>query len=437
VLASVLSYSKNTLENLNLHDCDLQEPGISAIAKALVYVKFIKSLDVSKNKIPEVAAKKLPVAINSHFMLSYLNLSNCFSENTSTFLLVLEALKVKTTLINLNLESNHVTHNIAIVLAVVISNNSELKYLNLSNCSISESAFMVILSSLNVVSLQCLILSANNINAGIAKHLSTVVCNNCILNYLDLCNTTLEVIPLFTNLIIGNVNFLHHLDLSCNVIKDQEAKVLSRALANMSEMQHINLAKCCLSEVGTSIILSSLRDITSLHYMNLESCHINYESSTLVATIISNNFLLSHLLLTKCKLSGKGLMNISNVLKHVSSLQNLSFSSNDFANEAALHLSEAIKANLPLQSLSICECNFEEIGLLHITQALQTISSLQHLDLSGNEITDTAAESLALALSQNVGVQHLDLSYCTWEYSGQMKINEVLHKLSILKHYDI
>ena len=437
-VASVLNYSKNTLEFLDLHDCELQESGISIIAHALANVQFIKLLNISNNVISEKAAKKISAAITHHVTLQHLNISNCFADDAVASLPILDALKSKKTLTYLNLKSNSITHEMANSLATVIVNNTQLKHIDLSNCSISESLFLIILNSLkNITSLQHLALAANNISSIIAKHLAVVVCNTINLSHLNLSNTNLEVTPLLNNLTLGKILFLNHLDLSCNVIDEQESKVLVRVLANSNEMKYINFSKCSISEVGISNVLSSLREMTSLQYISLESCGINDETSALIATIISNNFLLTYLNLTKCNLSHAGLAEIALVLKHASSLQHISLGSIDFTNEAAFDLSKAIKCNLPLKKLKLGDCNLEETGLLYITEALQTISSLQQLDLSGNIITDKAAASLALALSNNVGMEYLDLSYCTWEYCGQMKINEILHKLSILKQCDL
>ena len=238
------------MEYLNLHDCDLQESGILVIGNALANVNFFKFLDISNNIISAKAAKKLSAAINCHITLEHVNFSNCFSDDAASFP-ILEALKLKKTLMHLNLESNHVTEKMANLLATVILNNIELKHINLSNCSISESSFLIILNSLkNMSFLECLILAVNNISSIVARHLAAVACNNMNLHHLNLSNTSLEVTPLFNNLTIGKIDLLQHSDLSYNVIDEQESKILAKLLANKSEMKHIKFSNCSISEFG-------------------------------------------------------------------------------------------------------------------------------------------------------------------------------------------
>ena len=162
-----------------------------------------------------------------------------------------------------------------IIMSAVIKSNAKLEHSNLSQYGVSEIGFLSILSGMNqTCTLKYLDVSSNKINENVAKQLTNVVSSNRNMNHLNISNTNLEFIQLFSTLFGTNIN-LKHLDLSHSLIESQDFEALAKLLKGSTTMEHLDLSWTLLQEAGVHAIFSVLINKTSLHHLNLESCAVN------------------------------------------------------------------------------------------------------------------------------------------------------------------
>ena len=430
-IASLLGDIKWTLEYFNISNCSLLAYGMKTIAEALVQASHLRFLDISNNSINGHSAKKVAAALRYHSSIQHLNISNCFTGEHS--IPIFEAIRTKTTLKHFNTAKNPINDKIANVMSDVIQNNSNLEYLNFSQCGLSETGFLSILNGMNqICTLKHFDISSNKINENVAKQLTNVVST---LSHLNLSNTELKSLQLFRYISSVDTD-LQHLDLSQNETENQESEALTKVLRDSTAIEYLDFSWTLLQETGVHAILSVLINKTSLRHLNLQSCTINNEVSQLLATFIANNTRLSYLNLSKTKLQQEGVVFIAKALKKSHSISHLILNSNCIPNEAAKEISLAIKYHLPLKHLSMFSCKLDQSGLIYIAKSLETISSLYHLDFSDMVILDKAAAIIASAISNNPGIQYLDFEQCIFQVTGMQKINEVLPTLRKLKQCD-
>ncbi|XP_065895866.1 protein NLRC3-like [Dysidea avara] len=431
-IAQIFRSSRNTLKHIYLSKCKLQEFAVITIADALLYVKFLHSLDISDNSITKQGAERLAAALQhmSTFNLMHLNVFNCFT--TASAFSVYEMIKGIKTFQYVNLGANVVTWSLVDPLIFLLSNNRQLEYVNLSSCNFTEPVFLSILQALlQVTTIKCLNLASNLITKKVAIQVAVVASTNIKLCDINLSITKLKISPLFRY--VENAHFLQHLGLSHNIIGEQDSKEIANFLMKNHNIKHLDFSWCLLSEIGVHNIVSAIVTVTSLHYLSMCSCHINNTSKKLLAGIITNNRSLLHLNLSKTKLQSTDMVEIAKALQRSISLKHLMLDDIDITNEAAYELSVTIKENLLLQHLSLIDCNMQEDGVLHITKVLQNVSSLKYLSLSDTIISDVVAENIAVVLSSNTRLEYLDFSNCDWEFDGLKELNKVLPKLSRLK----
>ena len=194
------------------------------IADALLYVKFLHSLDISDNSITKQGAERLAAALQHMSTFVHLNVFNCFT--TASAFSVYEMIKGIKTFQYINLGANVVTWSLVDPLIFLLSSNRQLEHINLSSCNFTEPVFLSILQALlQVTTIKFLNLASILITKNVAMQVALVASTNVKLCDINLSNTKLKITPLFRY--VENVHFLQHLDLSHNIIGQQGAKEIA------------------------------------------------------------------------------------------------------------------------------------------------------------------------------------------------------------------
>ena len=216
VLASVIKHNCN-LEQLGLANNALKTSAV-VIIQALKETCRLKLLDLNSNNMTGEAAEVLASVIKHNCNLEQLGLAN--NDFKMSLVLILQDLihvensKVKV----LNLNGNNMTGEAVEVLASVIKNNSNLEQLCLANYDLKASA-VLILQALNENSkLKVLNLNGNNMTGGATEVLASVIKNNCNLKWLFLVNNNYKTFGVFILETLKSIKHLKILALSNNLM---------------------------------------------------------------------------------------------------------------------------------------------------------------------------------------------------------------------------
>jgi Ran GTPase-activating protein (RanGAP) involved in mRNA processing and transport len=257
---------------------------------------------------------------------------------------VADALKVNTALQSLDLWSNSIGAEGAIVLADALKENTGLQSLNLGSNSIGAEGAKALADALKVnTALQSLNLWSNSIGAEGTKALADAL----------KVNTGLQ-----------------SLNLNGNYIGDEGTKALADALKVNTGLQSLNLDSNSVGAEGAEALADALKVKNALQSLNLGSNSIGAEGAIALADALKVNHALHSLNLGYNSVGDEGTKALAGALKVKTALQSLDLSSNSISPEVAKHLANALKENTGLQSLYLW---YNSIGA-EGKQALQSLN---------------------------------------------------------------
>ncbi|TRY85191.1 hypothetical protein DNTS_018412 [Danionella cerebrum] len=180
---------------------------------------------------------------------------------------------------------------------------------------------------------------------------------------------------------------LRELDLSNNLLKDSEVKLLCDGLRFAHELNSLS------SSLRSSH--SSLRKL-DLSNNDLQDSGVTYLCDALKTT----ECCLQNLRLAGCRLTGLCCESWSSVLQSSNCcLQKLDLSNNDLQDSGVERLCAGLKSrNCHLRTLRLVICNFTAQSCKCLSIALQSSNSLRELDLSNNDLQDSGVQHLFEAL---------------------------------------
>ncbi|XP_064390931.1 NACHT, LRR and PYD domains-containing protein 3-like [Halichondria panicea] len=191
--------------SLNLHYNDIHEDGIHHIAEV---IKNTSSISLSYNAIGNSGLSALCEALSTNKSLKYLNLSNC-SLSLNNHGALPRLLSTNTTLKDLYLSHNIIGNTELRYICEALSTNTSLKRLHLTNCSltISEDNGAALYQLLNA--LEFLYLSYNTVTS--CRHIAAGLAVNKTLRTLNLsrCNLTDQSIEELSTGLINKITTLY------------------------------------------------------------------------------------------------------------------------------------------------------------------------------------------------------------------------------------
>ena len=282
-LANVLKTNSH-LEQLGLDD----NLGLSAIVvlRALKENSKLQILNLNNNSMTGAVAEDLANVIKSNPDLEELYL--CNNSLGSSAIVILQALQENSKLKILNLSCNNITGDIAKDLANVIRNNSSLQKLYLFNNCLKQSALVIFQALKENSKLQILNLNSNNMTGEVLEDLATVITSNTGLEELYLSNNSLGRSALVILQALKENSKLKVLNLNGNNMTGEIADSLANVIKNNTGLEQLHLLN---NNLGPSaiLVLQALQENSKLKLLNLNGNYMTGVVAEDLANVIKTN----------------------------------------------------------------------------------------------------------------------------------------------------
>ena len=160
------------------------------------------------------------------------------------------------------------------------------------------------------------------------------------------------------------------------------------------------------------------RRCSALHTLSLSSTKCGEQGARAVAKMLRSNNTLLQLHITLNPLGSKGVTHIAKALKSNKMLHHLELYNTDCSDEGAVALADMLRRNETLLELWISNLDETEsinkvgkVGAVALAGALRVNNSLKYLHLRNNDITDEGFKCLAEALLENTALEELCVKY--------------------------
>ena len=433
ILASVINCNRE-LQSIELSNCNLQEAAIVSITEALATCEDLQSLNLSNNIITDDVAVHIAMVIDKCQVLRNLRLQNCQLQYAGMQKIV-EVMIKNIFLCFIDLSYNTISDQNTLLIASVIVNNKNLRKLNFSNCKLLSSGCQHLFQAIaKITSLVHLDLSNNVFTDEAVDNFALMIHQNINLEYLNIsgcCDKAKDFEKVTGFLAI--LKSLNHLDMSCNVINSTSADNIAIIVTNNDFLQNLNLFKCEIRKSAFLKIIIALRNNQHLKYLYLKSNSIGYEEATGIATVFSNNSFLENVDLSNCSLTEKKMKTILSSVRNHTSLKHFDISSNTITNHVVNEIADVIDSNTQLTHLNISDTEITEYGILKIFKAAQRINTLRCIKMCNCTISDQAARAIANAISVNCMIEDLVFIKNDFHETGITVLFDVLKKAHMLK----
>ena len=230
------------LEELHLSNNALQS-SVKIVLKSLQSLSKLKVLNLNKISIKNTMSQDIPKClgevITSNSYLEELHLSECnFRSSSAKFL---EAMKGISRLRKLNLNSNNMTGEVAEVLADAIVHNASLEELFLSNNNFNTSTIVILQAVARLTKLKKLNLNNNAMSGVVAEQFADIIRCNTRLEELFLSNNDLNSSTILILQALKGNSKLKALDLRCNNISEDVVEDLVKFIHHNNTLVHLNL----------------------------------------------------------------------------------------------------------------------------------------------------------------------------------------------------
>ncbi|XP_077613035.1 NACHT, LRR and PYD domains-containing protein 4 [Crocuta crocuta] len=271
----------------------------------------------------------------------------------------------------------------------VLTTNEHLRELQVSDSSLSESAYVTLCNQLRHPSCHLQNLQMNNVIFDGDRWLFfEVLTHSPDLKYLNLSGTTL---------------FRNDVKLLCNALNNPVCNVEELLLANC----HLSADDC---EAFTCVLNSSKK----LKLLNVSYNHLDQGVPLLCEALQHPDCGLEGLILGNCYLTEHSWKSLYNVLLYNKSLIHLDLSANVLKHEDLKLLCEALKRpSCYLWSLCLVKCSITADGCQDLASVLTGNQNLRSLQISYNDIEDVGVKLLCEGLAHpTCHIEILGLATC-------------------------
>ena len=412
--------SELDVSGCSIGECELQELNQSS-EKGKCFTNLTK-LNISNIKITIQAASNMADMLLHTTKLNDFDLHN----NNNNNLLTACASKVfsnLSSLIRLDISFNRISNKTANDIAVLFSQNSELKEVDMKSCDLQATGTVRVFKAMkNLSNLTKLNISNNNISDEVSDDVAVALFQSNSLEELDLSHNCVHAAGAIK--IFRKMNLILHLskfNISHNGITDKAADDLADVLSHNFGLTELDLSYNCLQATGASIICKRMNGLTNLLKLNISNNNITGEAAHDIATILSQNKSLEALDLSYNNLATSGTVQIFSSMKSLRSLTKLNVGSIGMTDFAADDVTVVLNNITKLKELDLSHNNIQTAGATKIFKNI-TISNLNKLNISHNNITDEAAEDIAAFISRNTDLKELDLCHNNLQDAGATKI---------------
>ena len=206
---------------------------------------------------------------------------------TSIATLFVEQLRLLTTL---NVSGYNITDQGAAMMATILLETVSLVKLDLSRTMLNSVKATTIIGSLkDILSLKVFNISYNDIDDGVADRLTAVISNNSKLEVVNLSNNRLSYNGVL-NIVILLSSSIKAIDISSNVIAHDDIADLATALSKCSVLQELNISQNLLTLTNILTIAQYFRNHPTLQTLDVSS-NISFSSACefIMGVILSVN----------------------------------------------------------------------------------------------------------------------------------------------------
>ena len=416
------------LEHLEMAGCDLSRNVIKVIN-----CRNLLHLNLSYNReIREALHDLLPV-LSYNTRLKSLWLSNCHLKSRD-FKKIYITLKNLRHLECIDFNGNTMTNDVAYDIVSVIINNNNIRKLLLPECVLHQTSLRMIIQALQKISsLEYIDFSTNKVDNELASDVALLCTNNTCLEQIKFTEIKLdqngfEHLKTFLVKLHGIKNFSIT---NCN-LSDQDTANFAIAIRNNANIQEIDISNCIMF-YGMDIF-KQLTVTSSLHCLKLNGITISDKMEDKVIAIINNNSSLEHLEMARCNISRDLCVKLFNC-PQFKKISKLNYRYNSFLRGEIKQLLPVLSSNLKSLDLSNCQLKPNEIN--QIFSVLKKMKYLQCVDLSANTLIDDVAKDIADMIINSKNIQKLMLPDCVLHQTSLGIIIRAMQIVSSLQYVDL
>ena len=449
---AMIKNNKN-IQSISLPKCILNHNDLRTIIQALQTVSSLQYLNFNTSKFDNELACDVALLISNNSKLKELKIAELSLNHTGFQHLMKHLVKIKglklLSITGDDLSSNLMTSHAINEITAMMKNNEHIQSLSILNYAINQSDLRIIIQALQTVSsLQYVDFSTNKCTNELASDVALLITNNSELKEvrffkLGLNQTGFQHLNRYLEKFTGLQFFrITSCNLSGNTMTSDVVKKTVAMIKNNKNIQSISLPKCILNHNDLRTIIQALQTVSSLQYLNFNTSKFDNELACDVALLISNNSKLKELKIAELSLNHTGFQHLMKHLVKIKGLKLLSItgddlSSNLMTSHAINEITAMMKNNEHIQSLSILNYAINQSDLRIIIQALQTVSSLQYVDFSTNKCTNELASDVALLITNNSELKEVRFFKLGLNQTGFQHLNRYLEKFTGLQFFRI
>ena len=435
--------TKNTqLQGIKMADCELTETSLVSIFKALNKLKRIENLDLSGNVLSENAVKMMSTLVTNNPNLKQIKLAGC-KLNSDGIIKLVEGMNScrLTGLTDLNLSGSIIVGQALDRLFSVIASCRKLQHLELSGCGIADLKVFHFRTLHMVTTLRHLDLSDNPISDVYANDLANFIAKNTQLRNLNVSNCSLAtegVLKLIK--VLKESTVVQHLDLGLNYLTDQLDNVAAEIAVLISKnnaIEHLCLPYGVLLDNDLQVVLKAMQETNSLKYIDISCNQISSSLYQHVTDLIASNKNLDFFKISKLVLSQGGLDQLVDALPKLRGLQMVSLNECHVSDRQRSQLSVMISQNPGITDFRVTDCVLSDLVIDELFTSLKVVKLLSCLVLHGIVFTDSSIEQVVAVIAVSQNVEHLSFADCRMSESGKAKIFKALTAITTLQHLNI
>ena len=369
------------LKELHISNLKLDLKDFKILANSLKGHSNLSKLTISY--IGKVLDEDIAVILSNNIKLEEVDLSGLKTEN---FLIIAKSMKNILQLKILNISNSNVTAN---DIGEIISHNTNLEHLNLSNLSLCFQDFMNIsLKMKNISNLKSLDISRNSAHNNIFDDSSEATDN-----VVDHSNT------------------------------DNIAVIFSHNL----QLEELNLSNLCLSSKDFVKIASEMNNISKLRKLHISDNNIDDNAINAMIILLLCNIDLEMLDISTISLHKvEDVIKVAKVMHKRAGLSKVSICCDEITNDAA----DAIAVILPYNK------NLRKVEVIVNDLAIKISNNLTEFVLETEDINKQAAYTVAALLSNNTTLE-IGLKCCTIQATDAAMIFKSMKNISTLREFII
>ena len=452
-----ISCSTGGLKQISSINCDIEN-----------FYHSLNYLDISDITIDDQIGNTVASLIANSPELEHLEMAG--GEWSSTYAMkCLKALRNNSCLTHFNFSNNSNNFNFTLIEILYLLNGcSSLKILNLENCCRLRNRKIVSVTNESPTLMQLNYLDLNNnlIDDEAADYLAILISTNVGLEYLNFCNCELSssgIQKIYNALIVASSLKFFYVNFDDTYIKGLDYSQVVTLLAANKQLERLGLSELVLDNTKLHQIQSHLCVVKRLRRLVISDCNFTDKDTGTIISLIANNPTLRELALLNCEMSIRNKLKFSFIGAALDQ-QYLKLDTITIANSINMTNQYSLNTNIPLHcsvskltltnndvvAVMTVDNNLGELimfklivdqdSLTVLSTNTVTIRYLKILHIQDCTFTDYDAHYVAFLINTNAAtIQNFNFTSCKLSISQKAIICKALCKLNItlLLHLNI